>query len=232
MGITICAATVKGPKHVRDGQPNQDAIFYRKWHQYWLMVVCDGMGSKPYAHVGSRLACKAVDAAVQSCDFYTPERDLAKMVYINWLRYLEENGIQPTDAATTCLFAWGHALGAVRLFQLGDGEIFYQTDSFGRVKIKSDHLFSNQTDALGFSKSWNDWGYKMIYFTHPSHSVVLMTDGISDDLVNEKDFLSTMVQVLKGKKFRQSKKYLQHELHHWQTPQHSDDKSIGLIYWK
>jgi hypothetical protein len=29
-----------------------------------------------------------------------------------------------------------------------------------------------------------------------------------------------MLRTLKGKNFRQAKKYLQHELHHWQTPQH------------
>ncbi|ENU33299.1 PP2C family serine/threonine-protein phosphatase [Acinetobacter parvus] len=232
MNIAICAATVKGPKHHRDGQPNQDAIFYRVWQQYWLMVVCDGMGSKPYAHLGSHLACKAVYATVKNCDFAIPERELAKMVYLKWLAYLKEIHIQPKDAATTCLFAWGDSLGAVRLFQLGDGAIYYQTETFGQVKVKADDLFSNQTDALGFSKSWQDWGYQMIYFTQAHHRVALMTDGMSDDLVDEQEFLATMVDILKGKNFRQAKKYLQHELHHWQTPKHSDDKSIGFIYWK
>lgn len=232
MNIAIRSATVKGPKHHLDNKPNQDAILHRVWQQNWLMVVCDGMGSRSYADIGSRLACKAVYTTVRSCDFAIHERELAKMVYINWLALLKEIHIHPTDAATTCLFAWGNTSGAVRLFQLGDGAIYYQTETFGQVKVKPDDLFSNQTDTLGFSKSWRDWGYQMVYFTQPDHSIVLMTDGISDDLINEQDFLSTMVKTLKSKNFRQSKKYLRHELHHWQTPQHSDDKSIGLIYWK
>ena len=31
---------------------------------------------------------------------------------------------------------------------------------------------------------------------------------------------------------RRLKKYIQHELIHWPTPQHSDDKSIGIVFWK
>ncbi|MDM1018749.1 PP2C family serine/threonine-protein phosphatase [Acinetobacter sp. VNK23] len=232
MKLTIYSATVTGPRHRQANQPNQDAILHRIWSQHWLMVVCDGLGSKPFAHIGSHLACKAVHDTLRDCNFTLPERDIAKAVYRTWLGYLKQSNIHPTDAATTCLFAWGNALGEVRLFQLGDGAIYYQTQTFGQVLVKSDYLFSNQTNALGFSKRWEDWGYKMIYFTQPDHSIALMTDGISDDLVNEQDFLTTMLRTLKSKNFRQAKKYLQHELHHWQTPQHGDDKSIGLIYWK
>ena len=145
---------------------------------------------------------------------------------------MKEKNILPTDAATTCLFAWGNGDGEVRLFQLGDGAIYYQTESFGQVSLKSDDLFSNQTNALGYSKKWDDWAYKKIHLTNKNHGIVLLTDGISDDLLNEQLFTSMLIQKAALRSVRQIKKYIKHELNHWSTPYHSDDKSIGIVFWK
>jgi len=166
------------------------------------------------------------------CDFSLAEKEVAKKIYMYWLKLLKEKNILPTDAATTCLFAWGNRQGKVRLFQLGDGAIYYQSDNFGHVGVKSDDLFSNQTNALGYSKKWDDWAYKEINLTHQNHGIVLLTDGISDDLFNEQLFTSTLIQKATLQSVRRIKKYIQHELHHWPTPQHSDDKSIGIVFWK
>lgn len=127
---------------------------------------------------------------------------------------------------------WGNRQGKVRLFQLGDGAIYYQSDNFGHVGVKSDDLFSNQTNALGYSKSRDDWAYKEINLTHQNHGIILMTDGISEDLLNEQLFTSAIDSKSDIEQCKAIKKYIQHELIHWPTPQHSDDKSIGIIFWK
>lgn len=221
-----------GPRNLREKKLNQDAVMHRFWKNNWCIAVCDGMGSKPLSHIGSSLACQSVYEVLKHCDFSLAEKEVAKKIYIYWLKLLKDKNILPTDAATTCLFAWGNRQGNVRLFQLGDGAIYYQSESFGHVGVKSDDLFSNQTNALGYSKKWDDWSYKEIDLTDPNHGIILMTDGISEDLLNEQLFTSMLIQKATLHSVRRLKKYIQHELIHWPTPQHSDDKSIGIVFWK
>lgn len=221
-----------GPRNLREKKLNQDAVMHRFWKNNWCIAVCDGMGSKPLSHIGSSLACQSVYEVLKHCDFSLAEKEVAKKIYMYWLKLLKDKNILPTDAATTCLFAWGNRQGNVRLFQLGDGAIYYQSESFGHVGVKSDDLFSNQTNALGYSKKWDDWSYKEIDLTDPNHGMILMTDGISEDLLNEQLFTSMLIQKATLHSVRRLKKYIQHELIHWPTPQHSDDKSIGIVFWK
>ena len=221
-----------GPRNLREKKLNQDAVMHRFWKNNWCIAVCDGMGSKPLSHIGSSLACQSVYEVLKHCDFSLAEKEVAKKIYIYWLKLLKDKNILPTGAATTCLFAWGNRQGNVRLFQLGDGAIYYQSESFGHVGVKSDDLFSNQTNALGYSKKWDDWSYKEIDLTDPNHGIILMTDGISEDLLNEQLFTSMLIQKATLHSVRRLKKYIQHELIHWPTPQHSDDKSIGIVFWK
>ena len=221
-----------GPGNLREKKLNQDAVMHRFWKNNWCIAVCDGMGSKPLSHIGSSLACQSVYEVLKHCDFSLAEKEVAKKIYMYWLKLLKNKNILPTDAATTCLFAWGNRQGNVRLFQLGDGAIYYQSESFGHVGVKSDDLFSNQTNALGYSKKWDDWSYKEIDLTDPNHGIILMTDGISEDLLNERRFTSALIQKATLHSVRRLKKYIQHELIHWPTPQHSDDKSIGIVFWK
>lgn len=233
MYLSICSATVAGPRNIRDNKLNQDAVIQRFWGNYWCIAVCDGMGSKPFAERGSTLACQSIYKVLKSCeDFDLCEKIIAKQIYLYWLRLLKDKNIPPSDAATTCLFAWGNKLGEVRLFQLGDGAIYYQTDHFGQVAVKNLDLFSNQTNALGYSKSWNDWSYKKVFLNQNHHGIGIMTDGVSDDLQNEQHFLSFLIKNAQLKNYRLMKKNIKNELLNWSTPQHSDDKSIGLICWK
>ena len=182
-------ASVRGPIHQRLGQPNQDAVLTRRWRRQWLMVVCDGMGSRPYADVGSKMACYAVRDTVLQSHFAISDRDLIQAVYKNWLDRL--GSIKPNDAITTCLFAWGLSTGETRLFQLGDGAIYLQKADQG---------------------------------------VVLMTDGISDDLVGEESFLAELQPSLVKRSARMSKRWLVNQLMNWSTPHHTDDKTIAFIY--
>jgi len=56
-------ASVRGPGHVATCEPNQDA--WTSFHRVWGdgIVVSDGVGSKPFANVGSDAACFAVKHA-------------------------------------------------------------------------------------------------------------------------------------------------------------------------
>lgn len=233
MNVNISIATVRGPKNHRESKHNQDAILKRVWRDHWLVVVCDGMGSRPYASLGSHLACKAVCTTLRETNFNEPEKSVVKRIYQQWLMYLKDHlpHTPPKDAATTCLFAWGDSSGKVRLFQLGDGAIYYMTDTFGVNHEKSDNMFGNETTALGYSIRWQDWTYREIQLDFGA-TITLMTDGISDDIDEPQQFLDFLSDKFIAISPRQGKKYLINELNNWQTPHHSDDKSIGVIIWK
>lgn len=81
---------------------------HRFWKNNWCIAVCDGMGSKPLSHIGSSLACQSVYEVLKHCDFSLAEKEVAKKIYMYWLKLLKDKNILPTDAATTCLFAWGN----------------------------------------------------------------------------------------------------------------------------
>lgn len=228
MRFKAYAATVTGPRHQRLHQENQDAVLVRIWRDQWLAVVSDGVGSRLHADIGSQMACASVCHIVRGSKFNEPDRSLILSIYRNWLDRLGH--IEPDDAAATCLFAWGLRTGETRLFQLGDGAIFYHTNRFGSIKNSDEMKFSNETTGLGISRKMSDWMCDRVTLTDPTHAVALMTDGISDDLVNEEQLLPILHTSLNKKSPRLGKKWLKKQLYDWDTPHHTDDKTIALVY--
>ena len=69
-----------------------------------------------------------------------------------------------------------------------------------------------------------------VTLSDPTHAVALMTDGISDNLVNEEQLLPILYTSLNKKSPRLGKKWLKKQLYDWHTPHHTDDKTIALVY--
>lgn len=220
----LSGASVIGPNHVVDGTPNQDAFLNRQRHGDFLSVVCDGMGSRPNSHIGSRLACSAILYVIRGSDFTRDSRSLIEEVTKRWLHLLE--GLPKEDAVTTCMFCWGNAAGAVRFFQLGDGRIIAPGLEHGDDGVN----FGNETTGLGISTNASDWhvGY---FELARGQGITMMTDGISEDLEPgcEEDLLKSLINSLKGKSPRRAKKALVGELNDWPTPNHLDDKTILVV---
>ena len=61
---------------------------------------------------------------------------------------------------------------------------------------------------------------------------MLMTDGISDDLIPEQleSFFDAICQRQLRSSKRRMRKWLTRELHGWSTPRHGDDKTIAGIF--
>ena len=49
-----------GPSHIAKKIPNQDSYLCYKNKDFSLIIVSDGLGSKPHSEIGSKAACKAV----------------------------------------------------------------------------------------------------------------------------------------------------------------------------
>jgi serine/threonine protein phosphatase PrpC len=214
---------VIGPGHLLDGSPNQDAYLTRKFARGFLLVVCDGMGSKTLSHIGSKMACQAVNEIIGEASFLTDSREIVEGIYRRWLKLL--GSISHRDSVTTCLFCWGDGSGRVRSFQLGDGLILAR--GLAQPEIRSG--FGNETTGLGISKKYSDWRVGDFHLG-PGDAAVLMTDGISEDLAagSEVQLLSVMRDSFQTMSSRRVKKQLQKELLAWPTPSHLDDKTIAL----
>ena len=52
----LCGASVTGPGHIAKDIVNQDSFLCINKRNYMLFVVSDGMGSKPFADLGSKKA--------------------------------------------------------------------------------------------------------------------------------------------------------------------------------
>lgn len=227
MGYQIHSASVIGPGHISSGLPNQDAVLTRRWHKSWLAVVSDGMGSRPHSDIGSQCAVRAVLSAVQSLTFDVSDKELIHLIYKQWLGLLDKT--KPNDAVATCLIAWGLASGETRLLQLGDGSIIYNANKKGVLVERDEGAFGNETTGLGISRKYSDWNCTTIKLENRQHSIALLTDGISDDIVDSNDFLIYTGKKLKNMGHRYGKQWISRQLKDWPTPAHTDDKTIALI---
>lgn len=228
--MDIYGATVRGPAHIASGMPNQDAWAHAKVGEDHIAVVSDGVGSCSNASNGSRKACKAAIEAMRQWLRYPHAslESLLALIHITW--QLKIAPLPPTDSACTCLIAALSSDGSGILAQLGDGLIIYRNDDGVQTLWAKDEMsFSNQTEALGFSKSLVSWN--TLRLPPGTKQVVLCTDGISDDLLPDRldnfvEWLSNEYKPLpKQKRWRQ----LASMLKAWPTPRHQDDKTIAIM---
>lgn len=218
-----------GPAHLQFGQPNQDALGLWGWKTGWIAVVCDGLGSRPLSHVGSRLACLAARRVIRNGADWGNPRQVIEDIGRMWLETLP---ISPAQAATTVLIAACRANGECFVAQLGDGLILCRSEGEFSILTSERDGFANQTKALGSSESWLDWRISRPQLVAPGDGIMMMTDGISDDLRTDllESFFHMMQKECRGRTSRRAKKWLQAQLEGWPTPGHSDDKTVAMIF--
>jgi hypothetical protein len=194
----------------------------------WFAAVADGLGSRALSHIGSRLA---VQVACRALDTLPSEpRDAIQQFYRSWLQALPDE--PPGAMATTLLAAHCQADGRCRIAQLGDGLVLYRTGGVFGVLTLSRPGFGNETDALGVTKSFAAWQTKCVVLSEPGDGVLLMTDGLADDLLPERleAFFSHLIGKVESRSRRNGRRWLEGELKAWPTALHTDDKSIALIF--
>lgn len=227
----LCATgvSVRGPAHAAGGECNQDALGLWGWRRGQLAAVCDGLGSRPLSHIGSRLACLAVRHVLRGEMCQGDPKVLIGQVYRHWMQTLP---VAPSQAPCTLLLAACRPDGDTLVAQLGDGMLAYRVGGRFGVLTPSRSGFSNQTEALGISRSWADWQVTRLRLSEPGDALVLMTDGVSDDLMPERvdGFLRMLRKECAARSRRRSKAWLRRQLEAWPTPAHADDKTIAVIY--
>lgn len=224
-------ASVIGPGHIAERKPNQDA--WLAFHHFWGdgIVVSDGLGSKPFSDFGSRAACLAVALAVHACQGKA-EVDhvfMAERIKNKWLSLIMPLGAR--DCAATCVFAFRVNDGMVRIGMLGDGlAAVVKTDGsvVGLFQEKSDS-FSNITVSLSEEVTVNDWRWLSVPDAD-CQSIVLCTDGVSDDLTDVNGFVKEFTDAHRKLSSTSAARRTREVLENWPTPKHSDDKTIACLF--
>lgn len=219
---------LRGKLHKKNHMPNQDNYLVYNSKSFTLAVVCDGMGSKKYSHIGSRRLCKIikkqVKIALSSGKFNAIE--LLVKIQACWLSKLFPFSLKNCD--TTCLFCI-ISENNILFCQLGDGIIAIKTnEDVEIIKTKEDD-FSNETKGIGKSKI-NDWAIKIIKKEiNIKYEILLGTDGVSEDLKLEmlSEFISTINSNVSGKYSKN--KYLNNILRNWPNRFSNDDKTIVVV---
>lgn len=230
MKLAAIGSSVIGPAHLQDDNPNQDAVLAHGIRGGWCIAVCDGLGSRKLSHKGSRLATHVVRAIIRESNdisSYVPLK-ISQLVKNRWIRMVG-NDYSPYE--TTCLWAWVDANGQVKTAQVGDGLLLIRSNGRFRIVTPQRDGFGNQTQTLARASD-SDWSVAECYLTTEGDGVLLMTDGISDDLIPEQleAFFDAIFLQLQGSNKRRCKRWLTRELMEWSTPKHGDDKSIAGIF--
>lgn len=228
--------SARGPAHIRHNLPNQDSFFAKNFGSFSLLVISDGMGSKKYADVGSKAACRAVYNVLRKYVYLKKKyrknkKNIFTMIKDEWLKLIFP--YEAKDCSATCLFVLCSSKKCLAAM-LGDGLIYIKETDAKNSQIMTDEKsddFSNATVSMSSSKYLNEWKYKFVPLKKIK-SILLTSDGISSDLQDgkEKDFSQDVLEDLqKEKTIRQKKSVLSQIVFKWPVPMHSDDKTIAVM---
>jgi serine/threonine protein phosphatase PrpC len=231
MKLAATGSSVIGPAHQQDNLPNQDAVMVHGIPGGWCIAVCDGLGSRALSHIGSRKAAQLVRTALrQQKPESMPSSSMhrSQTIQQSWLDEFAENS---SPYETTCLWAQVCSNGYGKAAQVGDGLLLVKADGVLQIVTPPRDGFGNQTQTLAQAKA-GDWITTEFQFSRPGDGVLLMTDGISDDLIPDQleGFFDAVYLQLKCSNKRRCKRWLTKELEDWSTPKHGDDKSIAGIF--
>lgn len=213
-----------GPAHLRNETPNQDSYLVKTFQWGIIGIVCDGLGSKKYSHIGSKALVLAVAEASDKFDFGITNTEQFEIL----IKSLWEKNIYPyscDDCATTLLFAIIKH-NTIYTGRVGDGMICILGEN-NIIIEENKNCFTNYTTPFGKDETiqWQIFNLKNV------ESLILCSDGISEDIQKEKsfDFCEKYVLKYKNQKKRKREKEIKEWLKEWPVKGHSDDKTIVAL---
>ena len=212
---------------------NQDSNEIYESSKYLLSIVADGLGSAKHSGIGSYQAVKAVRKAITQWRSLKESNNnvLLQLIHFYWSLFINDLKLEKKDCSTTCLFIYINKENNEGLIaQLGDGMIYFESNNYIYLTSASDDF--NYTKALGNSTSAKDWVVNTIKLDLENLRFFIATDGISDDLIEnkEKEFLLYLIKSMKQLAKNNCNKYLNKILKEWPTKFHTDDKTVCVTW--
>ncbi|MFI9552785.1 PP2C family serine/threonine-protein phosphatase [Nonomuraea endophytica] len=224
-------ASVRGPGHRHRGMPKQDTWRGTAGRFGSLVVVADGLGSRPHGGLGAVAACRATHRAVQELAMtgIPDPAELFPRIEEQWRRELGPR--EPTECGTTVLLSLLHRSGGVLLGQVGDGLIAVEAGATAEPLVQRRAGFGNETDALGSGRP-PTWHSRWLPSPPAEFRVFMATDGVADDLRPEHiaGFITELAGQFGPMPPAERHRRLCAELRAWPTPGHFDDKTLAL-HW-
>jgi hypothetical protein len=155
---------------------------------------------------------------------------LLGLIHTLWTIRVQPQGVD--RSATTCLFAAALHRGQLLLAQLGDGLVlFCSPGSEPRPIGRPRGEFAGTTTGLGIARELSEWAVHIEPEPAPGTRVVLATDGVADDLVPDWPLVvGALEERFLGLRPRQRGPAISAFLRNWETPMHSDDKTLAILW--
>lgn len=232
MSIYKVGASTIGMSHIKKHEVNQDFFLIDETITGTVFVVADGHGSHKFADIGSKAVCISVVYAIRKLERKNSGNldfnDLLTEIKRIWEYKILPNSRE--ECGTTCLFAF---LNDTFLYiaQLGDGEIYTEIDGEFSIFKEKDDEFTNFTNGMSRVNSVSEWSFKIYDISNKKIRLVLMTDGISETLIDgvEREFFEAMhkeserlfTNTARSKKIKKI-------IEHWDKNHSGDDRTIIL----
>ena len=133
------------------------------------------------------------------------------------------------ECGATCLFTLITNDGYVYTAQLGDGSIYISmNDELHLVKEKKDD-FTNLTVCMGGFSSYADWKLKEFFVGENPFDIVMMTDGVSETIIDEKkeDFIKLLFKRLSEiENLSKRNNFIYKILSEWNPVSAGDDRTL------
>ncbi|WP_379969614.1 PP2C family serine/threonine-protein phosphatase [Ectobacillus sp. sgz5001026] len=238
--VTFNAISVKGVRHQRNNEYNQDYFRCNVKNQIKYIILADGLGSAKHSHIGSQ---KAVDLLEQMINehFCSEDTLLEKEINAFNSRFLENwrrifpNNFREYDTTLLYLIIFKHG---VLLGRIGDGLILYSVKNEAVQINEERNSFSNQTYSLASNNALDYFKskYTPINFMQEVPIVFILTsDGVSDDLKHDmlKKLPAYLYDELREKGVIEMQRVIEDWIINWKTKNHSDDRTFCILtMWK
>jgi hypothetical protein len=230
----VCSASLAATSHKKNEIANQNSFSIIKKHKYTLLVLSEGKEGKPFADLGAKKACEAVESEIKKFVKNKKAPLSVQELFFNIVAAWKELILPQTanDCSATCLFVLvtKHKILAARL---GDGMIYLlgnkETESI-LLSESRDVTSSNAGQSLSDSSAALE--FKYVYYDRSFFRGILLSTGeISAEMKNEEDenelsFANKIFEELLTLPASSRDTFIKDKLESMPEPHNSDDKTL------
>ena len=208
---------------------NQDAFLCKPYNDGYILVVSDGMGSKPLSHYGSKCLCESIYDVIANFSLDIDAISFSNVIFMcheEWKKRLV--GYDLSQCYATMLVAVIRE-NKIKAARLGDGflSIYIDNDLVCLYDMKESY-FANETDCVREVLDREkieivELDYRLF------HGVIACTDGIEIGMMKEEELVSFTREFVNEYSKKESSEAI-YEIGQWiEDWPGSDDKTLAFV---